>query len=405
MRATKKLRAPEIARLTRPGYYSDGGNLVLQVTGTGAKSWLFRYQLGGKKREMGLGSFNVVSLADARAKALECHLQLLEGTDPITVRKADRDARVLAVARSMTFQACAERCIEDKRPEWKNAKHAAQWTNTLETYAYPHIGKLDVRAIDTGLVRKCLDPIWTTKTETASRLRQRIETVLDWAKVHGYRAGDNPAAWKGHLQSVMPAPQKITKVENLAALPYARMPEFMKDLQGKTGMAALALEFTIRTACRTGEVTGALWAELDLEAGLWTIPARRMKAGIEHTVPLDTAALAVLERAKRFRLADGLVFPGARDKRPLSNMAMLELVRGMARTDANGAPITVHGFRSTFRQWAAECSTQPREVAEHALAHRLPDKVEAAYQRGTMLAKRRALMEEWSRYIAARSAG
>lgn len=399
MRSAKKLRAPEIARLTTPGYYSDGGNLVLQVTGTGAKSWLFRYQVAGKKREMGLGPFQLVSLADARVKALECQLQLLAGDDPIALRSAERTGRRIAVAKAMTFKQCAERCIEDKRPAWKNTKHASQWTNTLEAYAYPHIGPLDVAAIDTGLVRKCLDPIWTSKTETASRLRQRIETVLDWAKVHGYRSGDNPAAWRGHLQAVMPAPQKITKVENLAALPYARMPAFMNGLRKKPGMAAMALEFTIRTACRTGEVTGATWPELDLDAGLWTIPAERMKAGVEHTVPLDPAMLSVLERAKPFSGGKGWVFPGAREGRPLSNMAMLELVRGMGAKDATGQAATVHGFRSSFRQWAAECSQHPREVAEHALAHRLPDKVEAAYQRGTMLDKRRSLMADWGAFI------
>lgn len=399
MRATKKLRGPDITRLSVPGYYSDGGNLVLQVTGTGAKSWLFRYQLGGKKREMGLGPLNLVSLAAARARALECQMQLLEGDDPIALRKSTVSQRRAVLAKAVTFRHCAERCIEDKRPEWKNAKHAAQWTNTLETYAYPHIGALDVQAIDTGLVRKCLDPIWTTKTETASRLRQRIETVLDWAKVHGYRSGDNPAAWKGHLQAVMPAPQKITKVENLAALPYAEIHAFVTALRKRPGMAAMALEFTIRTASRTGESTGATWTEFDLKAGLWTIPAERMKAGIEHTVPLDAATLAVLERAKPFSDGKSWVFPGAREGRPLSSMAMLEVTRGMAAKDAAGNPITVHGFRSTFRQWAAERSTHPREVAEHALAHRLPDKVEAAYQRGTMLEKRRALMADWGKFI------
>lgn len=271
--------------------------------------------------------------------------------------------------------------------------------NVAALIPYPHIGALDVRMVDTGLVRKCLDPIWTTKTETASRLRQRIETVLEWAKVHGYRTGDNPAAWRGHLQAVMPAPQKITEVENLAALPYARMHQFMIDLCKRPGMAAMAPEFTIRTACRTGEATGATWPELDLKAGLWTIPAERMKAGVEHTVPHDAATLAVLERAKPYSGGKGWVFPGAREGRPLSDMAMLEVVRGMGAKDASGEAVSVHGFRSTFRQWAAECSTHPREVAEHALAHCPPDKVEPAYQRGTMLEKRRALMTDLGKFI------
>ncbi|MFZ6769813.1 tyrosine-type recombinase/integrase [Undibacterium sp. Di26W] len=400
MRATKKLNALQIARLTQPGYYPDGGNLILQVTGTGAKSWLFRYNYLGKRREMGLGPLRLVSLADARAKAMQCHLQLLDGEDPIEIRNTESSRRRIALAKAVTFRQCAERCIEDKRPEWKNAKHADQWINTLETYAYPYIGNLDVQTIDTSLVRKCLDPIWTTKTETATRVRQRIETVLDWAKVHGHRNGDNPAAWRGHLDAVLAAPRKIAKAENHAALPYANIRPFMKKLRQRTGMTALALEFTIRTACRTSEVVNARWAEIDLHAGLWTIPAERMKAAIEHTVPLDVQSVGLLKRARTLGQDNDWVFPGAKSGRPLSNMAMLELTRGMAETDATGAPITVHGFRSTFRQWAAECTSHPREVAEHALAHRLPDKVEAAYQRGTMLEKRRRLMVDWSEFIS-----
>jgi len=239
MRTTKKLRAPDIARLTHPGYYSDGGNLVLQVSGTGSKSWLFRYQMDGKKREMGLGPLHLVSLANARAKALEHQMQLLAGDDPIEIRRSHASERRAALAKAVTFKRCAEDCIEDKRPEWKSAKHAAQWTSSLETYVYPHIGSLDVRAVDTGLVRKCLDPIWTTKTETATRVRQRIESVLDWAKVHGYRGGDNPAAWRGHLEAVMPTRPaedlQARKPRGLAIRPYVGVHDRASQASGHGG--------------------------------------------------------------------------------------------------------------------------------------------------------------------------
>ncbi|ODV42255.1 integrase [Cupriavidus sp. UYMMa02A] len=400
MRTTHRLTAIGITRLKTPGYYADGANLVLQVSKAGTKSWLFRYTLNGKRREMGLGSCQTVSLSDARERALACRRQLLDGQDPIDTRAEVRRARHAESAKALTFKECATRCISDKRAEWKNAKHAQQWANTLDAYAYPHIGSLDVRSINTGLVRKCLDPIWTVKTETATRLRQRIETVLDWAKVHGYREGDNPAAWRGHLEAVLPKPAKVAKEKNHAALPYSEVHDFTCELQQRPSASSMALEFLILTACRTGEVIGARWIEIDEDAKTWVVPAERMKASKEHVVPLSARALALLKQAKGLANNSEWVFPGASPKRPLSNMAMLELVRGMGTLDAAGEPITVHGFRSTFRQWVAECTAHPREVAEHALAHRLPDKVEAAYQRGTLLEKRRRLMDDWAQFLA-----
>lgn len=397
MRAIERLTALSVRRITDAGYYLDGKGLYLQVSAKGTKSWVFQYTLRGRRREMGLGSALTLSLAQARARANDCRHQLLDGIDPIEHRQSQRQTQQLSVAKALTFKEAAERCIEDRRAEWSNAKHAQQWENTLTTYAYPHIGAMSVAAIDTGLVRACLDPIWTTKTETASRLRQRIEAVLDWAKVHGYRSGDNPAAWRGHLDAVMAKPTKVAKTENHAALSYAQVPAFVKELRSHEGVAAAALEFTILTAARTSETILATPAEFDLKAKVWTIPAERMKAKIEHTVPLSARAVSLV---KRMLKAQGpYLFPGAREGKPLSNMAMLELVRGMGTKDATGEPITVHGFRSTFRQWAAEQTTIPREVAEHALAHRLPDKVEAAYQRGTMVEKRRALMTEWAAFV------
>lgn len=398
MRAINRLTATGVKQIKQTGYHLDGAGLYLQVSAAGTKSWVFQYTRDGKRREMGLGSLLVLSLADARTKAHDCRRQLLEGVDPIEARNATRHQQRAEAAKVLTFKEAAERCINDKRSEWKNAKHAQQWENTLSTYAYPHIGGLLVSSIDTGLVRACLDPIWTKKTETASRLRARIEAVLDWSKVHGYRSGDNPAAWRGHLDAVMAKPTKVKKADNHAALEYGNLPAFVVELRKHPGVAAVALEFAILTAARTNEVIGATPAEFDLEAMTWTIPAERMKAEKEHTVPLSPRAVALVRRMLK---ADApWLFPGAKEGKPLSNMAMLEVVRGMGTKNEAGEPVTVHGFRSTFRQWAAEQTAYPREIAEHALAHRLPDKVEAAYQRSTLVEKRRALMADWSSFVA-----
>ncbi|MBT2304694.1 tyrosine-type recombinase/integrase [Variovorax paradoxus] len=400
MRSTQKLSAHGIARIKEPGYYSDGNNLFLQVAVGGGRSWIFRYGVAGKKREMGLGPLSLVSLAQAREKALQGRLQLLQGVDPIEARKAAGIALNKAAALRMTFKECAGKLIDSKRAGWKNAKHADQWTNTLTTYAYPSIGELAVSAVDTAAVRKCIDPIWTTKTETASRVRQRIEAVLDWAKAHGHRTGDNPATWKGHLEAVMASAKSIKKPEHHAAIDVAEVAGFTSSIRSREGGAASALEFVILTATRTGEAIGAQWSEIDFKKATWTVPAARMKARIEHMVPLSPAALALLTTARKAAGESPWVFPGAKEGRPLSNMAMLELLRGMGTKDAKGEPATVHGFRSTFRQWAAEMTTHPREVAEHALAHRLPDKVEASYQRSTLFVKRRALMNDWAAFLA-----
>jgi integrase len=378
----------------RPGYYADGGNLVLQVSRAQTKSWLFRYTLGGRAREMGLGPLHAVSLASAREKAERYRGLLVDQIDPITTRDAERAARALAAARAMSFSQCAAAYIQSHRAKWRNAKHAAQWNNTLETYAYPVVGGLNVTDVDTAGVLKILEPIWTQKHETATRLRQRIEAVLNWASARGYRSGENPARWRGHLQNLLPALSKSTLVQHHAALPYDQMGEFLQTLRAQAGVAARALEFAILTAARTGEVIGATWEELDLERKVWTVLAKRMKAGREHRVPLSELALAALDQMKEIsRGAGAPVFPGQLAGKPLSNMAMLELLKRMGRED-----LTTHGFRSSFRDWCSERTSYPREVCEMALAHAISDRTESAYRRGDLFEKRRRLMAEWAKH-------
>jgi integrase len=381
-----------VSRAKKRGYRGDGGGLYLQISSNGAKSWVFRFRDGQKLREMGLGPCHTVSLADARHLARECRKQRLAGTDPIQARHAARAAARLEAAKAMTFKQCAEAYIAAHKAGWKNAKHAGQWSATLATYAYPIIGELPVQAIDTGLVMRVLEPIWTTKTETASRLRGRIESVLDWARVRGYRDGENPARWRGHLDHLLPERGKVAKVDHHAALPYREMANFMTQLRQQSGVSPLALEFAILTAARTGEVIGANWGEIDLNEGLWTIPAARMKAAKEHRVPLSQPATVLIHKLSEMRTS-AFVFPGGRAGKPLSNMALLTTLRRMGRGD-----LTAHGFRSTFRDWAAERTTFPAEVAEQALAHSLPSKVEAAYRRGDLFEKRRHLMDAWGNY-------
>jgi integrase len=360
------------------------------------------YQLDGKRRDMGLGPFPDVSLADARRRAADHRKQRHEGIDPLDVKAAQRQAQRVSVAKVRTFRECAVEFIEKNRAGWRNAKHRQQWESTLATYVYPTLGELPVSAIDTGLVVQVLDPIWTDKPETASRVRGRIEAVLDAATVRGFRQGPNPAQWKGNLAHVLPAPAKVRKVEHHAALPFDEMPAFLAALQTRNGMAARALEFTALTAARTGEALGARWAEIDLEAKVWAVPAARMKAGREHRVPLSDAALAVLGEVQPLaQQRDGRpdpaapVFPGLRRALPMSNMTMLMLLRRMKRDD-----LTAHGFRSTFSDWAAERTTYPREVVEMALAHAVGNKVEAAYRRGDLFEKRRQLMEAWAQFCS-----
>jgi len=389
----QKLSARTVATLTEPGRYGDGLGLWLHIGPSGAKSWVYRYRLNGKDREMGLGPVHTVTLAEARAAVTEARKQVRASTDPLDAREAARVDAKLAAALAKSFRDCAGAYIEAMRPSWKNAKHADQWANTLATYAFPVIGDMPIAKVDTAAVLRVLEPIWTTKTETASRLRGRIESVLDWAKVRGYRAGDNPAAWKGHLAETLPARSAVQKVEHHAALPYSELGAFMALLRAQDGASARALEFAILAAARTGEVLGATWAEFDTNAKVWTIPAERMKAKREHRVPLSDAALHVIE-TMRGQSAD-YVFPGRKPGSPLSSMALLMTLRRMERAD-----LTAHGFRSTFKDWASECTAYPNEVSEMALAHAVGDKVEAAYRRGDLFDKRHRLMTDWADWCA-----
>ncbi len=392
MRRIGKLSALAVSRAKEPRYYGDGGGLWLQVSGAGTKSWVFRFTLHGRSREMGLGPLHTVSLADAREAAQQCRKLLREGIDPIEDRRDRRATARNEAARAMTFDACAEAYVRAHEAGWRNAKHAAQWRSTLGTYASPVLGELPVQSIDVGIVMKVLEPIWTEKTETASRLRGRIEAVLDWATARGHRRGDNPARWRGHLQNLLPRRSNVQPVKHHAALPYAEMGAFMRELQARDGIGAAALEFVILTATRTSETIGATWDEVDLARGVWTIPADRIKAGREHKVPLSRSATAVVRRMNQGRHSR-YIFPGVKRQGPLSNMALLKLLERMGRTD-----LTVHGFRSTFRDWAAEQTSFAREVPEMSLAHAISDKVEAAYRRGDLFQKRKRLMEEWARF-------
>jgi integrase len=394
-RAIGKLTALGVDRAKRRGYYGDGGGLFLQVSNSGAKSWVFRFKEGGRLREMGLGATHTVSLAEAREKARECRRLRLGGIDPIEARKGARAQARFEAQNAMTFKACAERYIAAHKAGWRNPKHAAQWPSTLSTYVYPVFGGLPVQAVDIGLVMKAVEPIWTDKPETASRVRGRIESVLDWATARGYRQGENPARWRGHLENLLPKKSKLRRVEHHAALPYAEMGDFMAALKQQEGVSSRVLEFAILTVARTGEAIGAKWPEINFAERLWTVPAERMKAGKEHRVPLSGAVIAVLEEMQKIRHGV-FVFPGAKARRPLGNMALLVLLRRMGRGD-----LTTHGFRSSFRDWVAERTDFLSEVAEMALAHTVSDKVEAAYRRGDLFQKRRQLMDAWSLFCAA----
>lgn len=390
-----------VKQARKPGVLIDGAGLRLRVTANPntkelRKSWVLRVTVkGGPVREIGLGSADDIPLAEARERATEARRLARDGVDPIAARDAKRAQRALEAARAMTFRQCAESYIASQEAGWKNAKHRQQWPNTLKTYVYPFFGDLPVQAIDVTLVMKALEPIWTTKTETATRVRQRIEAVLDSAAVRGYRQGENPARWKGHLQKALPARAKIQKVKHHAALPYAEMPAFMHALRAMNGDSARALEFAILTATRTNETLKARWNEIDLKAKVWTIPGDRMKAGREHRVPLPRSAVMLLEKMREAHPKGDWVFPGADRENALSSMALLMTLRRMKRTD-----LTAHGFRSTFRDWASEQTAFSRETAEAALAHSIGDKTEAAYRRGDALEKRRKLMDAWAAYCA-----
>jgi integrase len=393
MAGSNILSAAFVAKVKDPGRYGDGGGLYLQVKPGGTKSWLFRFQLRGRSRQMGLGPADIVGLAEARERARDCRRTLLEGVDPIESRRRARSAELAAADNAITFDECAERYIAAREDSWRNAKHRAQWRSTIDTYCAP-INNLDVSAVDLRLVLGCIEPIWKEKTETASRVRGRIEAVLDWAAARGYRQGDNPARWKGLLDKIVPPRRQLARVRHHPALPYTEIPEFMDALRTRQGASARALEFAILTAARTGEVLGARWSELDLKAGTWTVPAHRMKGGREHRVPLSERAAAILRDLPREAVGrNGFVFIGLGTGRALSNMALLALLERMRREE-----LTTHGFRSTFRDWAAEATGYPNHVVEMALAHAVAGGVEAAYRRGDLFAKRGRLMIDWGRY-------
>ena len=386
-----KLSATFVRSKKQSGKYHDGGGLYLQVTPQLTRSWLFRYY-HGHDIWMGLGPFPDVPLAKARIDAGHCRAMLREGLDPLAERKRRRTSLRLAAARNVTFADCCSGYIAAYEASWRNTKHRDQWETTLATYAEPILGKLAVQDIDTGLVLRVLQPIWYTKTETATRVRQRMESVLNWAAASGYRSGENPARWNGNLKDLLPLPTRLKKVRNHPALPYLEIHDFVSALRALDGIAARALEFVILTAARTNEAIGARWEEIDLGAGLWTIPAERMKAAKTHTVPLSPRAVTILKELPE--LGDEWLFPGHVDGKPLSNMAMLLTLKRMHRTD-----LTVHGFRSTFRDWCSESTSYSHEVCEMALAHQIKNQAEAAYRRGDLLEKRRRLMDDWAKYL------
>lgn len=405
-RVLHKLSALSLSKTNKPGLYSDGGGLYLQVSPTGTKSWIYRFQSSGRQRDMGLGSARDVSLAKAREAASTARTQVREGVDPIAARVAARQAVVLASAGATTFAKAAEEYVADHKSGWRNRKHAAQWASTLKCYANPTIGSLSVQEVDVHHVLRILKPIWSTKTETARRVRGRIEKVLDWSTAKGLRKGENPARWRGVLEHLLPTRPLATLVQHHPALPYSMVPSFMTSLKMQPGEGARALEFVILTGARSGEGLGARWDEFDLHSGIWTVPPARSKTGRAHRVPLSTQALEVLTAQASRWGTDGFVFRAHRKTHPLSNMAMAMVIRRMRSSGAvssgNVLPafphITVHGFRSTFRDWAAEQTDYPAEVAEMALAHVVADKVEAAYRRGDLLRKRFLFMEDWGAY-------
>jgi integrase len=389
----KELSALEVSRLTKPGNHAVGGvsGLYLYVNEAQGRSWVLRVMIAGQRKHLGLGGYPSVTLAQAREKARAAREQVVSGVDPIHERKAAASALRAQQATRRTFREVATAYIAFQEPAWKNAKHRGQWSSTLEAYAFPVIGQLSVDAITEHHVIAVLEPIWTTKSETASRLRGRIESILDWARVRGHREGENPARWKGHLDKVFPAQSQVHQVRHFQAMPVAETPRFLARLATQDGTSALALRFLILTVARSGEVRGAEWSEIDFEQAIWTIPASRMKAKRQHRVPLSRAALQLL-RDVRSRPAPSptpLIFSNLKGG-VLSDMS---LTAAMRRMEVDAVP---HGFRSTFRDWVGECTDYPSELAEMALAHVLPNKTEAAYRRGDGLEKRRGMMDAWA---------
>lgn len=384
---------PRQVQTASPGKHEDGGGLRLVVSKAGAKKWVLRFTIDGKRREMGLGSYPDVGLGEARDNARTYRKQARKGIDPI-------EARFLEELQIPTFTACAASYIRAHRRSWKNAKHARQWVSTLKRYARRDIGAKTVDAITTEDILKILSPIWTTKTETAKRLQGRMENILDFAAARKYRDPLNPARWRGHLDKLLPKPSRVKKVVHHPAMPYADVPAFMAELTENGSLSALALKFLILTATRTSEVLKAQWDEIDLEAAVWIIPAERMKARREHRVPLSEAAMNTLKALPRITGNPPYLFPGSRRGRPLSNMSMLQLMRGMGYgVHGHRGDYVPHGFRSSFRDWSGEVSSFPRDVAEMALAHIIENKVEAAYRRGDLFAKRIKMMQAWADYL------
>lgn len=385
----------QVKAIKKDGLYNVGPNLYLQVD-KGRRSWIFRFKspLIGRERHMGLGALSEVSLAEAREKAHECKKLVRNGLDPLEERKNAELQRKRDLARYQTFQDLALQCIEAKRPEWSNVKHASQWESTLSAYVFPVFGDMAINQIDTELVLKALKPIWETKPETASRIRQRIEAVWDFGKARGFVDGENPARLKGHIDHLLPRISKVKRIKHHNALAYQKLPEFIDALHERQGSSALALEFLILTAARTREVTEAKWSEIDFDNQIWTIPAERMKARKEHRVPLAARALALIGSIQSNHNPEEFIFAGMKANKGLSNNALLALLKKM-----DYAHITAHGFRSTFRDWAAEQAYEfQNETVELALAHRIKNQAEAAYRRGDQLDRRRDLMELWSDY-------
>lgn len=382
-----KLSALTVKKPLATGMYGDGDGLWLQVTGKGGKSWSFRFMKQGRSREMGLGSYDMVSLSEARGLAHDAKRLLHDGKDPIEERK-------IIQGTAMTFKAVSDAYFKAHQTSWRNDIHRKQWTNTLATYVIPTIGDTPVGLVSVEDVIKIIEPLWEKKTETASRIRGRIELVLDYATARGWRTGENPARWRGHLESLLPNKVKVAKVAHFEALPWKGVGAFVARLRELDTVQSDGLEFLILTTTRTNEVIGATWSEIDLVNNIWTIPAERMKADTEHRVPLSTAALVILEKMKKVKQSEW-VFPNRRLGKPLMPTAFMYLLKGQMKLDG----VTVHGFRSTFRDWVSEATSHQSEIAEAALAHTLSNKVEAAYRRGDMLEKRRLLMQDWANFI------
>ena len=400
-RVAKEMSAVEVKRLSAPGMHAVGGvaGLLLQISPNGqSKHWVYRATISGKRRHLGLGGFPTVTLGMARELAREAYLSIRKGVDPIEERKAAQSALVAAQKRGLTFADAMEKFLSVKLAEFDNDKHRKQWRATLDKYAAPAIGKMLVADVTVQDVRRVLEPIWLTKTETAKRLRGRIEAVMSWATVAGHREGDNPARWKGNLSEILPKPSKVSQVAHQPALALDDAAAWFADLQSRDGMGARALEFLAMTASRSGEIRGATWAEIDLENGIWTIPAARMKMKREHRVPLSSEALALLKDLPRFE-GSPYVFPASTGGQ-ISDMTISAVMRRQAFTDARtGRTAVPHGLRSTFRDWAAERTEYPRDMAEIALAHQVGGEVERAYRRGDQMEKRRAMMATWGRFL------